>query len=446
MTSPSTPGTYNHTARNDAVHAEPALVSLLNTIDAETHLEGESAPHKIDQSRADAMLARIAWSRLAEPGDGTAGALLSAVGAEAALDLLVSGVRPSKLQQIALSAAVEIPLRALEEALTRWVPRLSRTGTVSDIEHASKAGLRVVLPSDSTWPSSLDDLGEHAPGMLWVRGNPRHLSAPSLGVVGARAATGYGTHVTAEIVDGVCAAGFVIVSGAAYGIDAVAHRTALAAGVPTVAVLAGGADRPYPSAHESLLDRVSGAGAVCSEMIPGSAPTKWRFLMRNRLIAALSRATLVTEAGLRSGSLNTAGHASQLGRDVGAVPGPVTSAASAGCHRLLREYAATLVTNSQEACEMLGANDQLALFSEQSLQALHDDAPAGGDRDGAWERRVLDAIPLRGARDAAQIALRCGLPVAQVHGVLAELELLGRVRRREQPDGAPSRWSLQSAT
>ena len=156
--------------------------------------------------------------------------------------------------------------------------------------------------------------------------------------------------------------------------------------------------------------------------------------MRNRLIAALSGATIVAEAGLKSGSLNTAGHAAQLGRPIGAVPGPVTSAASAGCHRLIREYAATLVTNSREACELVGLDDRPALFAPGESE--------GGDRDGAWERRVLDAMPLRGSRDAADIARRCGLAAPQVLGVLAELELLGRVRRREQLGGAPPKWAV----
>lgn len=417
-------------SRAEALRAEPRLVALLASLDG----DGDGAEAGTDQRRADAMLARIAWSRLAEPGDGTAGALLAAIGAEAALELLVRGVRATRLQQAAEQASAEIPVRALEEGLGRWAPRLDRGETVADVERARRSGIRIVLPGDACWPEALDDLGAHAPTVLWVKGSPARLGEPSLGVVGARAATGYGTHVTAEIVDGVCAAGLAIVSGAAYGIDAVAHRTALAAEATTVAVLAGGADRPYPSAHESLLGRIGETGAVCSEMVPGSAPTKWRFLMRNRLIAALSGATLVAEAGLKSGSLNTAGHAAQLGRPIGAVPGPVTSAASAGCHRLIREYAAMLVTNSSEACELVGLDDRLALFAAGE--------PEGGDRDGAWERRVLDAMPLRGSRDAADIARRCGLAAPQVLGVLAELELLGRVRRREQPGGAPPKWAV----
>lgn len=423
----------------DAMRAEPRLLELLSALEipgqaSSSGVEGAGpgARETIEQRRADAMLAHIAWCRLAEPGDGVAGALISALGAGPALQLLVRGTNPKQLCAVANEAGVPLAGKAAHEALGRWLPRLNRGETVADIERAAAAGMSVLFPGDSVWPTALDDLGDHRPSMLWVRGNVRHLSSIALGVVGARAATGYGSHVTAEIVDGVCAAGVTIVSGAAYGIDAVAHRTALAAETPTIAVVAGGADRPYPQAHSTLLERISGAGAVCSEMIPGAAPTRWRFLMRNRIIAALSQATLVTEAGLNSGSLNTSSHAAEIGRPLGAVPGPVTSAASAGCHRLIRDYAAVLVTNSRDALELLGLNDELAVFSDDESET----------RDGAWERKVLDAIPLRGGRELSEIVRRAGLTAEQVRGVLAELELLQRVQRHDSPGDAPPKWSL----
>jgi len=155
-----------------------------------------------------------------------------------------------------------------------------------------------------------------------------------------------------EITAGLVERGHTIVSGAAYGIDGMAHRAALASAGRTVAYLAGGVDRFYPSGHDALLTRIVETGAVVSELPCGSAPTKWRFLMRNRLIAASTKATLVVEAGWRSGSLNIAGRAVALGRPLGAVPGPVTSAASAGCHRLVRECGAIVVTNADEAAEL----------------------------------------------------------------------------------------------
>ena len=155
-----------------------------------------------------------------------------------------------------------------------------------------------------------------------------------------------------EITAGLVERGHTIVSGAAYGIDGMAHRAALASAGRTVAYLAGGVDRFYPSGHDALLTRIVETGAVVSELPCGSAPTKWRFLMRNRLIAASTKATLVVEAGWRSGSLNVAGYATSLNRPVGAVPGPVTTAASAGCHRLMREFGATVITSADEAAAL----------------------------------------------------------------------------------------------
>lgn len=465
-----------------ALHADATLCAELAAIDGTAAAEGETSPgdQVMTQARADTLLATIAWCRLAEPSDLVAGALLSVFGAQGALAMLVRGVTARELQrcltqthtQQQAAPLAELSERAAREALARWLPRLDRGATIADIATARAAGLKVVLPGDARWPVKLNDLQLHAPHLLWVRGALHYLCAPSLSVVGARAVSGYGSHITAEIVDGVCARGLAIVSGAAYGVDAVAHRTALAVGAPTIAVLAGGADRPYPQAHTALLDSIAGAGVVCSEMLPGSAPTRWRFLQRNRLIAALSDATLVTEAGLRSGSLNTAGHAAQLGRALGAVPGQVTSAASAGCHRLIREYAATLVTNAQEACELLGMSEAEAFFGtgdgsggggvEASAQGVAGTSAQGsaidavtetlselgqrvgaGLREGAWERRVLDALPLRGMRTVAEIAKTAGLTVEQVGGVLAELELLGMVRRRTAGGEAPAKWALQ---
>lgn len=452
--------------------AEPRLVQVLGRIDSAA--ESQS----ITQQRADTLLARIAWSRIAEPGDGVAGLLTAVLGVEKSLSLLAQGVGAKELLQAFAEACddehIRLTGRSITEALARWVPRLSRSETVADIEQAAALGLSVLLPGDPLWPAGLDDLGSHAPNMLWVRGNPEMIGAYSLGVVGARAATGYGSHVTAELVDGVCRAGVAIVSGAAYGIDAVAHRTALAAETPTIAVVAGGADRPYPRAHESLLDRIASAGAVCSEMVPGSAPTRWRFLQRNRLIAALSHATLVTEAGVNSGSLNTAGHAAQLGRQIGAVPGPITSAASAGCHRLIRDYDAMLITSTRDVCELAGVDETSMLFggagSAEDDDSAGDDASADGsnrsggsesgshgndsestrrqvareseDRESASVRRVCDALPLRGFRDLVSIAKLAGLSPDYTRGVLSELELLGRVKRRDAGEGGVAQWSL----
>ncbi len=414
----------------DRLAADPQVRGLL------TRLAGSPDD---SQEHADALLARIAWSRIAEPGDGVAGELLAALGPERSLQLLIAGVTPVQLRDAASRAGVDLATCAAESALGRWLPRVDRAETMHDIERGMEADLCVIVPGDAAWPILLDDLGPHAPFLLWVRGDPVHFASPSLSVVGARAATGYGTHVTAEIVAGVCAAGFSIVSGAAYGIDAVAHRTALAAEAPTVAVLAGGADRAYPQSHDGLLGKISVTGAVCAEMVPGAAPTRWRFLQRNRIIAALSSATLVTEAGVRSGTLNTAGHAAELGRALGAVPGPVTSVASSGCHKLIREYGAALITNAREACELAGLGDELEFFRDASRVSGE---TGGTARQPSVHGRVIDALPLRGSRTLIEVARLAGLSIGEARAALAELELLQDVTRRDDPGAAEQKWAL----
>lgn len=383
---------------------------------------------------ADTLLARIVWARLVEPGDAIAGGLVGALGPVGALDLVAANAPIGRVRDLVHAASGAEPDPAeIARAFARWRLRLDRSATIADLERGVETQMRIMTPESEHWPSALADLGDHAPLLLWVRGDHTLLARFSLAVVGARACTGYGSHITAELTESVCETGTTIVSGAAYGVDAVAHRTALALGAPTVAVLAGGADRPYPSSHGPLLERISDSGAVCSEMVPGSAPTRWRFLQRNRSIAALARATLVTEAGVRSGSLNTAGHAAELGRPLGAVPGPVTSAASAGCHRLLREYGATLVTNGAEVREFLGLFDDPALVEAETPESA---------RQPARHRRVLDALPLRGSRTVVEVASRAGLGVADARSALAELELLEAVARRETPGADECRWVL----
>lgn len=439
--------------------ADRELVSALCTLRASSAVTGAQVPAGPDAS--DTMIARIAWSRILEPGDGSGGALIGALGAASALKLLLAGATAERLAEIWKSTdphSTDVSGRTLHAALERWKPRLDRDATIGDLRRAADAGLQPLFPEDEAWPERLDDLGAHAPVMLWVRGDPRVLRSLSLAVVGARAATSYGTHTTAELTSGVCAAGAAIVSGAAYGIDAAAHRAALAADAPTVAVLAGGVDRPYPLGNTELIERIARHGAVCAEVVPGTAPTRWRFLMRNRIVAALAAATLVTEAGSRSGSLNTAGHAAQLGRMLGAVPGPVTSAASAGCHRLIREYDASLVTSANEACELIGLD--LAVESERG--SARASAVQGRDRrsrvgrskpvqtdttsrGSIMHQRILDAIPLRGARPLESVVRLAGVSPGDARGALAELELLGLVEQREDLGGGAPQWALRRA-
>jgi DNA processing protein len=224
------------------------------------------------------------------------------------------------------------------------------------------AEIRVITPDSDEWPRGLHDLGVAMPEQLWAVGKPIDNDAPTFAVVGARASTSYGEYATGDLVAGL-GVGVHIVSGAAYGIDGVAHRIALSQGGTTIAYLAGGVDRPYPAGHRDLLGRIAENGTVLSEVEPGGTPTKWRFLQRNRLIAAHAQGMVVVEAGWRSGSLNAAGHALGLGRPLGAVPGPITSVASAGCHRLITE-GATLITSADDIRGMMRPN--LGQNGEQS--------------------------------------------------------------------------------
>ena len=317
--------------------------------------------------------ARAAWSTLVEPGDRVAGRLISLFGPQRALQFLIERLRADEIvtQCEDLDELEWNPAQFTEdlaEGITRWQPRLSSGDALNAVTHAAKLGAFLITPEQELWPDGLNDLGMHAPLVMWGRGKRSTLGKfeNSLAIVGARASTGYGEHVTMETVSAIAETGVAIVSGAAYGIDGMAHRSALAVGGTTMAFLAGGVDRFYPSGHDALLGRIIETGLVLAEAPCGYAPTKWRFLLRNRLIAASAQATVVMEAGWRSGSLNTANHAATLGRPLGVVPGPVTSASSAGCHRLLREYDAVCVTTASEMMELLPGQPPALSESERA--------------------------------------------------------------------------------
>ncbi len=355
--------------------------------------------------------ARAAWSGLAEPGDRVAGAVIAALGAAGALTALIEK-RP-----LAGGTADE-----LADAVARWHPRIRSEAVLLSLRQAARFGAHLRVPDDADWHTPFDDLDLHAPLALWTRGTDAALAglSRSIALVGARAATGYGEHMTMEASAGLVDRGYAIVSGAAYGIDGMAHRAALASGGPTIAFLAGGVDRFYPSGHDALLTRIVEHGLVVSELPCGQPPTKWRFLQRNRLIAAASLATVVMEAGWRSGSLNTANHALDLGRPIGAVPGPVTSSASAGCHQLIRDGKALLVTTANEMAE-------LAPLADPAMAT-----PGGMPRERPEIIRVLDALSARSARSVPDVAARSGLAEHEVAAVLAVLELDGRAEERER--------------
>lgn len=373
------------------------------------------------------LLARVALARVAEPGTRAVAQALERRPAAEVWDGLRRGVALDQLGQLALDG---ITGRA-----RGYDPR-------RDLDRVLALGGRVLVPGDEEWPEGCAwpvhamagaDVRElAAPWALFVRG-PHRLGptvASSVAVVGARAATPYGTHVAGELAFGLAEAGVAVVSGGAFGIDAAAHQAALAAqAAPTVAVLACGIDVAYPRQHERLLARIAEQGLLVSEVPPGSSVTRVRFLVRNRVIAALARGTVVVEAAHRSGSLSTAARAHDLQRVVMAVPGPVTSALSAGCHEWVRTARAVLVTSAAEVLELVGGAGE-GLLGKPASRA--------DPRDGLSEavRRVLDAVPVRTPVGVARVARTAGVSALVVQQVLPGLLMAGLV---EQVDGA---WRL----
>lgn len=335
----------------------------------------------------------------------------------------------------AIEAAERVRRGAVEDVIAqRTQARRDIDCAADDLEILQRRGGRLVTPEDDEWPllalasfegAPLRDKPEgRAPMALWVVGPLRldEVTQRAAAIVGTRACTAYGEHVAAEISAGLANHDVAIVSGGAYGIDGAVHRAALAAEGVTVAVLAGGVDVLYPAGHSALLHRMARHGLLVSEYPPGVRPARHRFLTRNRLVAAFSGATVVVEAGLRSGAASTAAWARALGRVVCAVPGPITSAASAGCHALLQSDA-ELITRMEDVLELVGRAGELA-----------DELPRPSDPLDALtdaERLVHEALPARGAKAVEEIAVTAGLPVAGVLGPLAMLEIAGLVQRHE---------------
>lgn len=309
----------------------------------------------------------------------------------------------------------------------------------ADLDALYRRGGWLITQEDDEWPTlSFAAFGGAAlrdkarggtPLALWVIGPSRldDITDRAAAVVGTRAATGYGEHVAADLAATLADRDVAVISGGAYGIDGAAHRATLAAEGRTVAVLAGGIDIPYPAGHSVLLHRISNAGLLVSEYPPGVRPARHRFLTRNRLVAALASATVVVEAGIRSGAASTAAWARALGRVVCAVPGPVTSSASMGCHALLRG-GAELVTRAEEIIELIGRAGELA------APQAHPTGPLDGLTDS--ELLVYDALPARGGKTLDEIAVGSGQSAATVLGSLAMLEIAGLVEPHE------GRWRL----
>ena len=424
-------------------------------------------------------VARALLTYVAEPGDPVLAAWLEVATPGDAVAAITAG-RPPLLPSAGPYGLGDLQAEKVEHAFGLWRQRLGDLPAQLDLDAFGREGIRLVCPGDSEWPTQLDTLGVARPYALWLRGEAdlRYCCLQSVSMVGARASSAYGEHVGTELAAALAERGWTVVSGGAYGIDGCAHRGALAADGVTIAVLACGVDHVYPPGHQDLLASVAAQGVLVSEWPPGRAPNKLRFLIRNRVIGALTRGTVVVEAGLRSGALNTARHARDLHRPVMAVPGPVTSEVSAGCHKIIREWGAVCVTNVHDVLELLTPLGGLPAYghaagqpprfpasaSASDLGPAADLSPApdpdsatatgtgrplltvvrpasAGRRVTGWRdallppaelapatRRVLEAVPARGAGPAV-IAAGTNLDIDTVVSALGLLAAGGFVER-----------------
>jgi DNA processing protein len=368
-----------------------------------------------------ARLARVTLGRLVEPGHRELGVLVRKLGPVAALERVLDGDVSDGLRRAARSRLVD------GDPLER---------SADDLQRCERLGGRLVTPEDDEWPATLDELIEisttdephvYPPLCLWVRGAHRLAAAceRAVAVVGARAATPYGTHVASELGYGLADRTWTVISGGAYGIDGAAHRGALTAGGVTIGVLACGVDTAYPVGHANLFERIAEVGLLVSEWPPGAVPQRHRFLVRNRVIAALGGGTVVVEAASRSGARMTARRTNELGRPVMAVPGPITSAMSVGPHELVRDLGARLVVSSAQVIEECGAlGDALdpGDGAEEIRSRLDELEPRAA--------RIIDAVPMHKALPVERIAAGAGLSARDVRRTLPTLVLMGMVEER----------------
>ncbi|GAA3638495.1 DNA-processing protein DprA [Streptomyces chitinivorans] len=359
-------------------------------------------------------VARAALTRIGEPGDEAMNRWLDRYGAVETLKAFGS----------------DSPLPGASR--TRWAGLRQRARGLdpeADLAAIGALGGRFVCPDDTEWPSQLDDLGDGRPVGLWVRGRAslRMWALRSVAVVGSRACTDYGAHMAATLGSSLASRGWTVVSGAAYGVDGAAHSGALAVEGATVAVLACGVDMAYPPGNGELIRRIGEQGLLVAELPPGDHPTRSRFVLRNRVIAALTRGTVVVEAELRSGSLVTARRALGLGRLTMGVPGPVTSGLSAGVHQLLRGEG-IVVTDAAEIVELVGAIGELAPERRGPMVPRDLLSPEAA--------RVLEALPARGALGIEAVARAAALAEDRALVRLQELRSLGFLER------IGDRWQL----
>ncbi len=369
---------------------------------------------RVTRSSAD-RAARAALSAVTEPGDERIALRVRDAGAEATWQAVLGG----------------------DDALDRSRTsrrRAEHVGGGELLERAEQLGIQYLCPGEPGWPAPLDamavtlDYGDRVPPPLglWLYGDGdlAALAESAVAVVGSRACSRYGARVASDLATDLALAGRTVVSGAAYGIDAAAHRGALGVGGQTIAVLACGVDVPYPRTHAQLLERVAADGLIVSEVPPGSRPLRAWFLARNRIIAALSAGTVVVEAAPRSGALSTSTWTQKLSRETLVVPGPITSDLSAGCHTLVRNGAGTLVTGVADVLEAIGRlGDHMPPDPERETRPIDDLLPV---HLMVRERMEADAL-----ETVAGLARRTGLPASMVATALRELAAAGWVTRED---------------
>ena len=379
--------------------------------------------------------ALAAWSGIAEPGDTRIGALVQSMGPAQALAWAATSYVEPRVEESAGP-----PWRLVHERIRL---RLENLDLDRELQALASLGGALVTKGDAEWPAALDALGTAAPFALWVLGRLPSSGQSCASLVGARASTAYGNAVTTNMAYELAQAGLCVVSGGAYGIDSAAHRGALkgcparsvAEQVPTVAVLCGGLGSLYPAGNTALFNQiVASGGGLVAEMPPSYRPARWRFLERNRVIAALADVTVVAEAGLRSGAIASANRAIELGKEVGAIPGPVTSATSAGANQLLKD-GAYVITEASDVLTLLGSDvgqGSRPLFElPQQVSTWQSKTPSKLDSVDPLERRAWDALPRRGEASVEQAASESGLSVSEVWMGLLGLQVQGLASRSD---------------
>lgn len=355
----------------------------------------------------DTHEALLVLAHVIEPQDERMGAFIDKEGPIAAINAIRRGT---------------IPKREIDGLQAR----LREFSFAQAVRELDRSGSRLVFRDSPEWPTQLNDLGSVRPFVLWVCGTPnlRLAAIRSVSIVGARDCTPYGTFIARDWSSRLSDQGWVIVSGGALGIDGAAHQGVLSVAGVTICVLASGVDVAYPRTHESLIANIADNGLVISESPPGQQALRQRFLSRNRVIAALSRGTVVVEAGLRSGTTSTANFAIGLNRPLFAVPGAITSPMSAGCHQLIADGKAILAGDWGVIGAMLG-DHQLSLDLPQIEMRPTDGLTP-------LQKQVLDAVPIRKGKSAEEVMVATGLSLREVLSSLGVLEGAKLIRQEEQ--------------